>query len=369
MDAGTAAASGSAASSSTSTSTSSTTTAADLVDTVQTSASRADLSKFLEKPAQAAEKDKAGRPKAIVLYRAMVVARGPGSPEARKLADLLRLTGQNQDARDVLNAFIASASDPAAIVDAQNAVATLKGSDPFASRLKLPAQDKLAKIAFKNGRAAFKKKKYGDALIDYSMGFALSPELPGFLRELGATYDKLGAAAQKTQYYLRYLKSRLFGKNSDDVRKDIDQALLGTLTISTSLPCDEIWMDGAPVPPKCPKKGIAMVPGEYQGLCINYKYGAAINAYPDVKAGGATEMSFKWAIVSNKLVDPLGRIVIESALNPSVMIDLGVDKSYFGVPVPDDGHALHVIAKTDDGSKTEDKYVKLEPGKTTTITW
>jgi hypothetical protein len=376
--AGAASGSGSTTTTTTTTSTSTTTsTTADLIDTVQTTASRKDLSAFLEKPAKAAEADtKNGRPKAIIIYRALVVARGPGSPEARKLADLLRLTGQNEDAKDVLKEYVANATDPSAIVDAQNALATLTGNDPFATRLKFPSQDKLAKQAFKNGRAAFKKKKYGDALIDYAMGFKLSPDLPGFLRELGATYDKLGASAQKDDYYLRYLRQRPFGKNSDEIRKALTASVLGTMSMTTSLPCDEVWIapagaDGVPVPGKLPKKDMKMAPGDYDGACYSPKYGAFIKGHATVAAGATVSMDFKWAIVSNKLANPLGRIVIENALDTTgkTMIDLGVDKSDFGVPVPDDGHALHVIAKTDDNSKTEDKYVKLEPGKTTTITW
>src|SRR5687767_7978191 len=61
--------------------------AADLHQTVKTKKSRAELSQFLVKAAQKAQKDRAWA-KAIPLYGALAVARGAASPEQKQLATL-----------------------------------------------------------------------------------------------------------------------------------------------------------------------------------------------------------------------------------------------------------------------------------------
>ena len=53
------------------------------------------------------------------------------------------------------------------------------------------------------------------------MGYALAPDLPGFLRELGSTYDKLDAPDRKREFYRRYLVQRPFGANADVVRDEL----------------------------------------------------------------------------------------------------------------------------------------------------
>jgi hypothetical protein len=65
----------------------------ELVDAVKTSRPRAELSSFLQKPAEAAAAKRQWTT-AIPMYQALVVARGPASAEARKLATLWTLAGQ-----------------------------------------------------------------------------------------------------------------------------------------------------------------------------------------------------------------------------------------------------------------------------------
>ncbi|MCX5742532.1 MAG: hypothetical protein NT062_08555, partial [Proteobacteria bacterium] len=72
---------------------------AELVDTVATITSRTKLSEVLVAPAQQAVRARAWA-RAIPLYQALVVARGPGSPEARQLATLWSLAGQTTAAAE-----------------------------------------------------------------------------------------------------------------------------------------------------------------------------------------------------------------------------------------------------------------------------
>lgn len=158
----------------------------ELAQTVATKQSRVEISKFLVAPAQKAAKARDWA-RAIPLYSALVVARGPASPEAKQLATLWTLAGQNERAAEAWSAY-ASAITDAKERDAALAEATrLAGfADPFADKLALVALGTEAKQAFTAGRKAFAAKQYGDALVFFTIGYALAPELPGFLRELGS---------------------------------------------------------------------------------------------------------------------------------------------------------------------------------------
>jgi len=343
----------------------------ELVDAVKTTRSRAEMSAFLVKPAEAAAA-KRDWPHAIPMYEALVVARGPASAEARKLATLWTLAGQRDDAIRVLEAFAAATEDPTALRESQAEVARLeKTADPFANRFELAELGAEATHAFKDGRVAFRAKHYGDALVLYTMGYRLAPDLPGFLRELGATYDKLGARDKKLDFYREYLLRRPFGKNADEVRRDLagDKSVLGSLSIASSLPCDQVWVNRQKMPGKLPKKGLKLAPGSYKGLCFNGKYEIALFQVANVAAGQTAEMKFDWAIIVNELKDPYGRISIENPESPGMMLDLGITSPEIGVAVPADGHALRMVLKDDGGTKRVERFIKLAPGQRQVVKW
>ncbi len=343
----------------------------DLPRTVPTKTSRAKLSEFLVAPAKKAVKARAWA-RAIPLYQALVVARGPASPESRQLATLWTLAGQNERAADAWRAYGAAATDAkerdAATTEAERLAAV---EDPFADKLVLVVLAPEARKAFTLGRAAFAKKQYGDALVYLHVGYALAPELPGFLRELGSTYDKLGAAEQKREFYRRYLVQRPFGANADIVRAELakDKDALGTLHVSSSLPCTELWVNRQRITGKLPDKGIIVAPGNYKGLCFNPQHEMALFEYATVVAGKPATMTFRWAIVENKLESPLGRIALENPKAPGVMIDLGITATAVGVAAPADGRKLRMILKDDSGIRTEERMVQIEPGQRLVVTW
>jgi hypothetical protein len=329
------------------------------------------MSGFLVKPAESAA-DKREFARAIALYQALVVARGPGSAEARRLATLWTLAGQTDDAVRVLRTFVATSDDPSAVREARNELERLsKNPDPFARQFELYAVDGEAKKAFKLGRSAFASKKWGDALVYFTMGYALAPDLPGFLRELGATYDKLGAKDKKLDFYRAYLLRRPFGKNADLVRAELakEKGVLGSLTISSSLPCQEVWLNRQLVPGKLPRKDLKLAPGTYKGLCFNPKYEIAIFEYVELGGGNTVAMTFNWAIIVNSLKQPLGRISIENPKAAGTMIDLGITNPEIGVVVPADGRALRVLLKDDSGARQEERFLKLRPGQREVIKW
>lgn len=346
-------------------------TASQLVERTPTKTPRAKLSEFLVAPAKKAAKARDWA-RAIPLYQALVVARGPAGPEAKQLATLWTLAGQNEQAADAWTAYAAAATDAtereAAVAEAQRLASV---EDPFADKLLLIVLAAEAKKAFTLGRAAFANKQYGDALVYFHVGYALAPELPGFLRELGSTYDKLGAAEQKREFYRRYLVQRPFGANADVVRAELakDKDVLGTLLVSSSLPCTELWVNRQRITGKLPDKGIIVAPGNYKGLCFNPKHEMALFEYATVEAGKPATMTFRWAIVENKLERPLGRIALENPKAPGVMIDLGITSTVVGVAAPADGKKLRMILKDDSGIRTEERMVQIEPGQRLVVRW
>jgi len=309
---------------------------------------------------------------AIPLFQALVVARGPASPEQKQLATVWTLAGQNEEASKAWAAYADAITDEKERSDALAESQRLHGApDPFADKIEITAMTAEAKQAFSLGRAAFAKKQYGDALVYFHMGYALAPELPGFLRELGSTYDKLGESERKKEFYKRYLVQRPFGANADVVRSELakEKDSLGTLIVSASLPCTELWINRQKIPGKLPAAGLLVAPGDYKGLCFNPKYEMAMFQYATVEAGKPTGLTFTWAIVVNHLDHPLGRIAVESATSPGVMMDLGITSPEVGVTVPLDGHPLKMILKDDSGVRTVERSVQIEPGQRLIVQW
>jgi tetratricopeptide (TPR) repeat protein len=344
---------------------------APLYLTVATRKPRAQLPEFLVGPAQRAAKARDWA-KAIPLYQAIVVARGPGSAEAKQLATLWTLAGQNERAAEAWADYAGAVDDPAERAKATAEAARLGAvADPFADKLALADQTADARKAFALGRAAFAGKQYGDALVYFHIGYALAPELPGFLRELGSTYDKLGAAPEKREFYRRYLVQRPLGSNADVVRAELarDQDVLGTLQISSSLPCTELWINRQRLTGKLPDKGIVVAPGNYKGLCFNPKLEMALFEYATVEPGRPATLAFRWGIVENRLERPLGRIALENPKAPGVMIDLGISSPEVGVAAPGDGRKLKMVLKDDAGVRTEVRSVQIEPGQRLVVKW
>jgi hypothetical protein len=339
--------------------------------TVATRKPRAQLSRFLVPAAQRAAKARDWA-RAIPLYQALVVVRGAGSPESRQLATLWTLAGQNERAAEAWSDYASATGDPAERAAAKAEAARLASvRDPFADKLALTEQSADARKAFALGRAAFSAKHYGDALVYFHIGHALAPELPGFLRELGATYDRLGAQQPKREFYRRYLVQRPLGGNADVVRAELakDRDALGTLQVSSSLPCSELWINRQRLTGKLPEKGIPVAPGNYKGLCFNPRFEMALFEYATVEPGKTIAMTFRWGIVENRLERPFGRIALENPKAPGVMIDLGITSPEIGVAAPADRRKLKMILKDDSGVRTETRMVLIEPGQRLVVKW
>ena len=246
--------------------------------------------KFLVKSAEKAAKSRDWA-RAIPLYQALVVARGPASPEqqaARDAVDARRSErGRRRGVGDLRQRGHRGRKRRARRSPKSTRLAATP--DPFAEKLSLAALDKEAKQAFKLGRAAFKAKQYGDALVYFHMGYALAPDLPGFLRELGSTYDKLGATDRKKRVLppLPRAAPVRCERRRRARRARADKDVLGTLLVSSSLPCAELWMNRQRITGKLPDKGLLVAPGSYKGLCFNPKYEMALFEYATVEAGQA----------------------------------------------------------------------------------
>ena len=344
-----------------------------LYETVATRTPRAELSKFLVAHAEAAAKAR-DFAHAIPLYQALAAARGPASAEQRQLANLWALAGQRDEAVDAWNAFADATTDEAARRDARAEVSRLQaGPDRLRARLVLAAVPDDARRAVALGRSALAAKHYGDALVAFHMAYALSPDQPGLVRELGAAYDKLGAKDERSAFYERYLVQHPLGATANEIRAELAKEPggggLGTLTVASSLPCTELWINREKVTGKLSEKGLPVAPGLYKGLCFAPKYEMALFQYATVEPGKPATMTFRWAIVENRLDHPYGRIAIENPEAPGTMIDLGITSPEVGVALPADGHKLQLLLEDDTGTRTEKRTVAIEPGQRFVVRW
>jgi hypothetical protein len=107
----------------------------------------------------------------------------------------------------------------------------------------------------------------------------------------------------------------------------------------------------------------------YKGLCFHPRYEMALFEYVTVELGRPATLSFRWAIVENRLAQPRGRIAIENPKAPGVLIDLGITSSEVGVAAPADGRKLRMVLKDDAGRRTEERLVRIEPGQRLEVRW
>ncbi len=336
----------------------------------QTSESREVMSAFLIKPAQAAIKER-DFPRAVALYSGVVAARGKGDAAALELARAYRLAFQFGAAMRVYDELAAATTVPSLRQEAQREANKLRNqSIPFQRQFRAKWAKKEAVEAFKKGRAAFKKKKYADALVYYRMAAALDETLNGPIREIGSAYEKLGAKEEGTRFYLDYLWRSPMGSFSDDVRKKLAKTkVLGYLNVSSKLPCDELWVEGQFLRKrKLPIKKLALAPGYYRWLCFNGRYAIEYFDEAKVEAGKTTDLEFKWAVIVNAMDNPWGRIVIENPRSGN-MNDLGVEAKELGVLVAPDGRALKIQLKEPSGRVAEERYVRLQPGQKYVVKW
>jgi tetratricopeptide (TPR) repeat protein len=308
---------------------------------------------------------------AVSLWMGVVEIRGYGDDSVWKLVEAYELAGEFDDATVWLERYVAVATDATKKQKAVDEITALKTRPRGFSQKGFRPQSakKEAAEAFKRGRAAFKAKKYAEAVQYFKAGAVMAPDLPGNYRELGQAYDKLGQANQANVFFVQYLQMRPFGKNADEIRPRLVKAnMVGKLTIESALPCDDVVINGQLVPKKLPVKDHVVAPGKYKLLCYSDKYRYAYYEKVEVKVGATAKVSFDWAIIENKL-EPWGRIVIENADDPGKMQDVGLFPEV-GVPVPKDRRALKVrITDGADKTKTREEFLKLEPGKRYVLKW
>ena len=335
----------------------------------KTTESREKMSAFLVKPATAAAKAR-DNARAVSLYSGIVAARGKGDPAAFKLAEAWQLSFQFAQAIRVYEDIAANSTGTVRRRAQTRADELRTRPNPFQRQFRAKWARKEATEAFKLGRAAAKKKRWADALVYYRMASALDETLNGPIREIGATYLKLGAGKEATSFYLDYLWRSPMGSFSEDVRKQLKKKkVLGFLNVRSKLPCDELWIEGQLVRKrKLPIKKLALAPGYYRWLCFNGQYAIEYFDETRVVAGKTTDLEFKWAVIVNGLAKPWGRIVIENPRSGK-MIDLGLQAKQLGVLVAKDGRALKIQLKEPSGRVAEERFVRLQPGQKYVVKW
>lgn len=311
--------------------------------------------------------------RAVPLWRGVVTMRPAGDPIVWRLIEAWQLAGQFDDAKEEVERYALTNSDPGEQKKIKETLASLAEREiGFGSGLiEAPSPNEAAKL-FQLGRAAFKKKRYEEAILYFKAGSVVAPDLAGNYRELGQAFAKMGQTKEADAFFLRYLRLRPASDNANEVRKLISNpALLGTLSVATTLPCTEVWISGWVLKVKLPLKSLKTAPGNYKLLCVNDEYHFRQFITATVTAGGTTNAEFSWALISNQLREPYGRVAIENP-DPRAAGKL-IDMSLWdlaGVPVPQDRRALRVVLTADDGSgKRKEELLRLEPGKTYVVKW
>ncbi|RMH36836.1 MAG: hypothetical protein D6689_21750, partial [Deltaproteobacteria bacterium] len=333
----------------------------------------AELSEFLVKPAERAMEQKRYA-RAVSLYSGLRAARGDADPSALQLAKAWNLANQYEEAARVYEAFARATTDLEKRDYALEQVARLREfQNPFQREYRPDYARKEATIAYKRGRKAFARKQYGDALLYYRMALAIDPTLNGPVREIGRTYAKLGAKDEAARFYLDYLWRSPAGPFAKEVVAELKKLgkadELGTLTVDSKLPCDEVWVEGQLVRRKLPIKNLPVAPGRYTWLCFSARYAMAYFEQVDVKKGEHAHLEFHWAVVVNELENPWGRIVVENARQRGTMMDLGLEVKELGIVVPADGSALRMLLKDPTGAVVEERFVRIASGSRYVVRW
>jgi hypothetical protein len=310
-----------------------------------------DLAGFLVQPAERALAErKFGL--AVSLWRGIAAIRGDGDPSLVELARVWTLAGEFDEAIEELDRHRRALTDPTAIATVSRKITELEVRPRgfTGGVFKVTPAEAQAREAFKRGR---RELAAGRAAGNY--------------RELGAALGKLRRAGEATALYLRYLRLRPFGRNADELRARLPASALGTLAISSSFACEQVWMNRQPLPRPLPVDSLKVAPGRYRLLCYSEKYHFARYLDVEVPRGGTARAEFTWAIIENRL-DPWGRIVMENPDRETEMNDIGVWEE-IGVPVPDDRRPLRVLLRAGDSSRRKELSIKLEAGKRFPLVW
>jgi tetratricopeptide (TPR) repeat protein len=118
-----------------------------------------------------------------------------------------------------------------------------------------------ARAHFEAGRALYRVGNYTDAVREFGAGYALAPQKPQFLLNLGQCYRKLDDLDKAREMYARYLKA---APASDPERAQAQQILSEIEQQIAARPAGESPPPSAPSPPprvrEQPEPVVALVP-------------------------------------------------------------------------------------------------------------
>ncbi len=342
-----------------------------------------DLAEFLVRPAEnaLATRDLAH---AVSLWRGVVAIRGDADEAVFQLATAWTLAGDFGAAAEELERFAHATSDEAARARATAQIDDLRhrprGFTAPGQVFAPLAVEEWAREADRLGKKHLGDKDFTGAAALFRGAVEMAPESPAGYSDLALAYEKLGNAEAATPLFLRALRLHPFGRNADEVRAKLaSQGALGKLSVTTSFPCEQLWVNRQPVfaadagkragksDGVQPIHDLAVAPGRYRLLCYNEKYHFARYVDVDVARGEAQTADFAWAVVENKL-DPWGRIVVENPDRQNELDDVGLWEE-IGLPVPDDHRALKVVLTSGDGARHKEVLLKLEPGRRVPLAW
>ena len=105
-----------------------------------------------------------------------------------------------------------------------------------------------AKAAFQEGEAAEKRKDWRAAIDAYQRAYDLSPH-PFALYNIAVNYERVGELREAATFYQRYLDEATDPQDRARVERLVENLRKrpSTVSIRTTPPGGEVWLDGAPI--------------------------------------------------------------------------------------------------------------------------
>ncbi len=292
-------------------------------------------------------------PRAIPYLQGAVALSGQKPDYLLELADAFKLAGQYDEAVAEYERFLKRApkEHPKAAYAEAEAERLVEAPRPFDAQVfRLVAADREARALFAAGQKHVKSKETEEALACFEAAAALSPDLPGPYRLIGALYGKLGQKDKERDFLLRYLRIKPEGALVPEIRERLGAAgLLGKVTVTASFPSDA-FINGRPIG-RTPIKELPLPDGRYTLTIRNADLKFIKNTSLKVEAGKPITKDVAYAVIKMKL-EPWARVKVGGK-------DLGLWDEF---AMPAGEHALELRAG--DGSKQKTVQLVIKGGET-----
>lgn len=326
---------------------------------------RGDVS-WLTKPAERAAIN-TQYARAAMLYQGAVTL-SPRTPALLwRLAEIYTMGGQFSMAQATYRLWLKVGKDPTKVARAKSEIHRLATAPaPFVESDDTRAQVRqrtFAMRAVKRARVLRRGRKYRLAIRYLQAALVMDPTLVGAYRLIGALYGRLKDRKSEQAFYVKYLTLRPGGRLAGLVRRKLHASpMVGKVTLRASFPCMVFINRGLlDAKRKTPIKDVLLPPGEYTVVLYNRRFHFGKKIRVKVAAGKSQTVSAQFGVLSVRL-KPWAR-VRAMRRGGRTWRDVGLWEA-IGLPVG----RWKVDFRTDDGKRRMTRALRIQPGKTVTVT-